>query len=163
MQSAIKDALVLAHMRIRTQMAGMVAPYMLFLTGLGGVIYWPPPALEETYATISSMTNLYGIEGPLARAVMGGASLLIMLFAQTERTRRLTHAACLVTVLALIINFHHAGHGLFMFSWLGVSSFGLAHILRVEWGYIQRGKELATYARELHQLNSSLDEAIHAD
>lgn len=140
MKAAIVVILARAIERIMRHTEGTVGPFLLMISGIGGVLLWPPPALIETYATISWMTTLYGVEGPAARALMGTICLNVWLFSTRESMRKAAQITSLVVILALIVNFAVARQGLMCFLWLGASLYGVIDVLRGELRRIEEGK-----------------------
>jgi len=128
------------------------------MSGLGGAIFWPPPGLKETYATISWITTLDGIEGPIARSVMGAGCLWLWLFSDRAAHRKAAQILSLVVILALIVNFAVAYHGLGAFGWLAIGAFGVADVVRGELVRIELGKAKLMAARA-----SRTDRTTHED
>lgn len=154
---AIKAAAERAFERAITCTAGTVGPMLLMMSGIGGVIFWPPPALRETYATISWLTTLHGVEGPIVRGIIGAACLWVWLFSDKRSARKAAQITSLIVILGLIVNFAVASQGLACFNWLAVSFYGLLDIARGEIARIEEGKAAILAERGL-----SLEGANHA-
>lgn len=98
----------------------------LMLSGLLGIIRWPPPGMSA-YRAIIEWTGIVGPEGGMIRIALGGSALLA--WAMPWRwLRSISYVGATLCCLLLALSFGSTGQGFAEGSWWVGVAFGAAAI-----------------------------------
>lgn len=103
---------------------------MLVLSGLGGMIAWPPPGLADTYVTLIRWSGIDGPQGGLIRVVVGSIGFSAWIL-DVRALKWLSYALAIMTCYFIATALWDAGQGFAGGAWLAPYLIGLLAMSRV--------------------------------